>query len=334
MIQPTAVLERLCRQAALEAGAAEAAASALADAIVHAELRGRPSVGVAHLFDYLAALESGAIDGMAVPRILVRGAIISCDARGGIPHAGFLQAFDTLLDVAGVHGCAVFMQHNSYTCGELGYFTDRLAEAGLVAFAAANSPALMAVGSSGGRVLGTNPISFAAPTGAQEPFLVDQASSETAFVAVREAAAAGKEIPAGWAVDSRGEPTTDASAALEGSLLPYGGHKGANMALVAEVLAGLAGGLWSVDAPPFTEGSASPEIGMTILAINPRFADAAFPQRLGAHLDRLSRDYQVRIPGRRPEGTAGQGVLEIDSGQFERLQSAAQKNTNRKLGQA
>ncbi|QHK18924.1 Ldh family oxidoreductase [Pseudarthrobacter psychrotolerans] len=334
MLQPVAVVERLCIQAAQEAGAAEAAAAALADAIIHAELRGRSSVGVSHLFDYLAGLESGAINGAAVPLISVRGGIIACDAGKGIPHTGFLEAVDTILDVAGTHGCAVFLQNNSYTCGELGYFTDRLAEAGLVSLAAANSPALMAVGSSGRRVLGTNPISFAAPTGAQQPFLIDQASTETAFVAVREAAAAGRAIPAGWAVDSQGEPTTDSRAAVEGSLLPYGGHKGANMALVAEVLAGLAGGLWSVDAPSFTEGSASPEIGMTVLAINPRFADAAFPLRLGAHLDRLSRDYQVRIPGRRPEGTAGKGELEIDSGLFEKLQSAAQKNTNRKSGQA
>ncbi|WP_426977313.1 Ldh family oxidoreductase [Pseudarthrobacter sp. O4] len=333
MLQPTAVVERLCIQAAQEAGAAEATAAALADAIIHAELRGRSSVGVSHLFDYLAGLESGAINGAAVPLISVRGGIIACDAGKGIPHTGFLEAVDTILDVAGTHGCAVFLQNNSYTCGELGYFTDRLAEAGLVSLAAANSPALMAVGSSGRRVLGTNPISFAAPTG-QQPFLVDQASSETAFVAIREAAAAGTEIPAGWAVDSHGEPTTDASAAVEGSLLPYGGHRGANMALVAEALAGLAGGLWSVDAPSFTEGSSSPEIGMTVLAINPRFADQAFPLRLGAHLDRLSRDYQVRIPGRRAVGAAGKGVLEIDSGLFEKLQSAAQKNTTRKSGQA
>ncbi|WP_427132172.1 Ldh family oxidoreductase [Pseudarthrobacter sp. S9] len=229
MLQPTAVVERLCIQAALEAGAAEATAAALADAIIHAELRGRSSVGVSHLFDYLAGLESGAINGAAVPLISVRGGIIACDAGKGIPHTGFLEAVDTILEVAGTHGCAVFLQNNSYTCGELGYFTDRLAEAGLVSLAAANSPALMAAGSSGRRVLGTNPISFAAPTG-QQPFLVDQASSETAFVAIREAAAAGTEIPAGWAVDSHGEPTTDASAAVEGSLLPYGGHRGANMA--------------------------------------------------------------------------------------------------------
>lgn len=110
----------------------------------------------------------------------------------------------------------------------------------------------MSVGSSRHRVLGTNPMSFAAPTGSQQPFLIDQASSETAFVAVRDAAAAGRKIPAGWAVDSHGEPTTDARAAVEGSLLPYGGHKGANMALIAEVLAG---GLWSVDAPPFRLGT-------------------------------------------------------------------------------
>ncbi|MCW2950730.1 MAG: lactate dehydrogenase [Thermoleophilia bacterium] len=325
MIQPASVIERLCQQAARAAGADEAAAAALADATVHAELRGRSVVGVSHLFDYLGALEGGAISRTAVPRMSVRGGLIRCDADGGIPHTGFVQALDTLHSVAGSLGCAVFMQHNSYTCGELGFFTDRLAEAGLISFAATNSPALMAVGSSGRPVLGTNAISFAAPTGAHQPILIDQASSETAFVAVREAAAAGKEIPAGWAIDSRGEPTTDARAALDGSLLPYGGHKGANMALIAEVLAGLAGGRWSVDAPSFTAGDASPETGMTLFVVDPGFADVAFPERLGEHLDRLSQDYQVRIPGRRPRTKPEDGVVEIDDGLFVRLQTAAQK---------
>ncbi|MDR6414476.1 Ldh family oxidoreductase [Pseudarthrobacter sulfonivorans] len=236
--------------------------------------------------------------------------------------------------MAGNLGCAVFMQHNSYTCGELGFFTDRLAEAGLVCFAAANSPALMAAGSSGRPVLGTNPLSFAAPTGAHQPFLIDQASSQTAFVAVREAAAAGNDIPAGWAIDCRGEPTTDARAAVDGSLLPYGGHKGANMALVAEVLAGLAGGLWSVDAPSFTAGEANPGIGMTLFVVDPSFAAAGFPERLGTHLDRLAEDYNVRIPGRRPRASSEEGVVEIDEDLFARLQVAARENISRKLGQA
>lgn len=329
MLQPATVIERLCHQAAQAAGADSAAAAALAEAIVHAEQRRRTAVGVSHFFDYLAALDAGAINGRAVPKISVRGGVIHCDADRGIPHTGFLQAFDRILEVAANQGCAVFMQSSSFTCGELGFFTDRLAGAGLISMAAANSPALMAVGPGRRRVLGTNPMSFAAPTGHPYPFLVDQASSETAFVAVREAAAAGRDIPPGWAIDTHGEPTTDPNAAVGGSLLPYGGHKGANMALIAEVLAALAGGLWSVDAPSFTEGDRSPEVGMTLFVVDPGFAAPGFPQRLGAHLDRLSEDYQLQIPGRRTDNE--EPALDIDDAVYEKLQTAANNYTSRKL---
>jgi hypothetical protein len=71
---------------------------------------------------------------------------------------------------------------------------------------------------------------------------------------------------------------------------------------------------------------------MTLFIIDPGFAKPAFPERLGTHLDRLSRDYQVRIPGR--SGTAlEKDFLEIDGGLFGRLQSAAEKNINKKVGQ-
>src|SRR5204862_5860384 len=43
----------------------------------------------------------------------------------------------------------------------------------------------------------------------------------------------------GWALDAHGEPTTDAKEALEGALLPMGGHKGIGIAMMVECLAGV-----------------------------------------------------------------------------------------------
>ena len=57
-------------------------------------------------------------------------------------------------------GIAVFAQTNSYTAGELGYYTRRLAQAGLVALAATNGPALVAAGRARVPVYGTNPFSL------------------------------------------------------------------------------------------------------------------------------------------------------------------------------
>jgi len=62
-------LTRLCHNAILHHGGSPAMALSLAAATVHAEMRGKRSVGVAHLFDYLDALTAGRIDGFAEPAV-------------------------------------------------------------------------------------------------------------------------------------------------------------------------------------------------------------------------------------------------------------------------
>ena len=88
------------------------------------------------------------------------------------------------------------------------------------------------------------------------PRLIDQASSTAAWVRIRDAATAGEPIPEGWALDADVAATTDAAAAaLLGPLLPFGGVKGSNIALVVELLSVLSGVSSSVDAPDFASGT-------------------------------------------------------------------------------
>ena len=88
------------------------------------------------------------------------------------------------------------------------------------------------------------------------------------------------------------------SQAVKGALLAFGGERGANIALMVEVLAaGISGAKWSLDAPSFTSGSQSPGSGLTVIALAPRLVDPGFETRLAAQLDRLS-GHGVHIPGR------------------------------------
>lgn len=295
----------LCRAACLRAGASPQAAASLARAAVDAEAAGQPNVGLAHLADHLGAFRAGRIVGDAVPAVSRPArALFRSDAGGGIAQLGFDMAFDDLVATARDLGIALFAQHNAYTCGALGWFAARLAGEGLVAVAATNGPALLA-GSAGGKpVYCTNPLAFAAPRAGGPPLLIDQASSETAFVNIRRAAKEGRPIPPGWALDADGNPTTDAKAAVKGALLAFGGARGANIALMVEVLAaGLAAANWSLDAPSFVSGSQSPGSGLTVIAIEPKLLDPGFEARLEAQLDRLERDHGVHIPGK-AKGTA------------------------------
>src|SRR3546814_20854701 len=110
------------------------------------------------------------------------------------------------------------------------------------------------------RVFCTVPLSVAVPTGDETPaLLIDQSSSSASLANIRASAEAGREIPEGWALDPAGHPTTDARAALAGSLLPFGGARGANIALMVELLsAALTGANWSRVAPPSNKGATPP----------------------------------------------------------------------------
>ncbi|WP_377290180.1 Ldh family oxidoreductase [Rhizobium sp. SG2393] len=298
---PLAEAFELAEGALLAAGAGRDMARALAAATVDAEAHGQPAVGFVHLVDYLESLQAGRIKGAAEPRRDDPApAIIRIDAAGGIAQHGFALAFNDLVARAGSFGIALFSLSGSYTTGELGYYTRRIAQAGLVAVAATNGPAIMSVPGATGPVYCTNPVSFAAPAADGDVVFFDQSSSATAFVNIRAAADRSESLPEGIAVDVSGAPTTDPAAALRGALLTFGAERGANIALMVEVLAaGLTGANWSLDAAPFTEGQASPGAGLLIVAIAPAVLDRDFSARLSAQLKRLERIHGVHIPGRR-----------------------------------
>ena len=290
----------LAERAARAAGLSAEAALALARATVSANAHGKSSSGFSHLIDYLSASRAGRIVGDAEPVLTSPvPAAIHCDAGGGIAQLGFDRAFDDLRRRAETFGVAIFAQSGSYTTGELGYYPRRLAEAGLVAFAATSGPALMTVAGAKTPVYCTNPIAFAAPLDEGPPLLIDQASSATAFVQLRRYAERGQALPEGWAVDADGEPTVDPKAALRGALLAFGGARGANIALMVEVMAaGLTGANWALDAPSFTTGNRPPGSGLLVIAIAPVLLAPDFPSRLRVQLDRLAK-LGVHIPGRR-----------------------------------
>jgi len=294
-------IRELAIQACTALGAGMNAARSLVDATLSAALFGNENLGFPHFLDYLESFRDGRIDGHAEPQIEhPLPAMILSDARGGIAQLGFDIAYPHLVKQAKGLGVALFTQRNSYTAGELGYYVRRLVHDGLVAFAVTNGPPLMAAAPGGPRVYCTNPHAFAAPVASPaSPLVIDQATSATAYVNIVRAASRKEAIPEGWAVDKDGNMTTDAEEALGGALLPFGGYKGANLALLAEVLsAGLSGSTWSIDANDFRSGHQSPHAGLTVIAISPDAVTPDFVERNTAQLQRL-RGLGVYIPGAR-----------------------------------
>lgn len=284
-------LASLCEQALLDSGAAPDQAGVLTEAAVEAEMLGHQAVGVSHLLDYIDGYRQGRITS-AMPSIEQRSTVVtSVDCHGGIAQYGFEVAFPELCTGAAEHGLSVVAMRGCFTAGELDYYVRRLNQRGLLGLACANSPALVTAAGASGPLLGSNPIAFGLPLPRGRRLAFDQASSATAWVAVRDAALRQEPIPSTWAVDGTGAPTTSAAAALEGALLPFGGYKGGNLALLVEVLATLAGGLFSVEAPPFSRGSDSPAIGVVVAAVSIAILAPGYPERLDVQLDRWRADH-------------------------------------------
>jgi len=116
---------------------------------------------------------------------------------------------------------------NSYNCGVLGYHVEQLAEAGLVAIGFTNSPASIAPVGGKKPVIGTNPFALAVPNAAGgTKFILDQSASVVAKSEIMMRAQEGNSIPEGWALDSKGNHTSDPKVALKGIMSPCGGYKG------------------------------------------------------------------------------------------------------------
>ncbi len=220
-------------------------AALTADCLLAAELRGMPGHGILRLLQYADSVAAGDVRAAPDVRVLRRdGASALVDADGGYGYAPTMLACDLAAELAGEHGMAVVGVRDSHHFGMAGLYAERLAQTGLVGIVLTNAQPIMAPPGIASPLLGNNPLAIAAPRAAPHPPLVlDMAMSQTALGRIRLAAAEGRPIPEGWALDEEGQPTTDAARALAAGLLaPTGGHKGLALALMIDVLAGVMSG--------------------------------------------------------------------------------------------
>jgi (2R)-3-sulfolactate dehydrogenase (NADP+) len=104
-------------------------------------------------------------------------------------------------------------------------------------------------------------------------------------------------------LDKEGNPTTDAKAALEGSLLPIGGGKGYALGVLVEILAGaLAGDILSPDLPlPWMPPEQAAKPGMLLMAFDPTAFGDGYAARMAQMIGALEAE-GGRIPGVRRWG--------------------------------
>lgn len=295
-------IQTLCFDALRRVGASELQAHAAALELREAEAEGIRNVGLGYIHLYLKHLACGKVVGDAVPETVRTSASTTVvNAGHGFCHTAYLHGESRLIECARSEGIGMLAITHSYSAGVLGWFVRRLAKEGLVALMFANSS--KAVAAHGGKVpfFGTNPLAFAAPRAGEEPVVVDMATASTARVNIVRAAREGNPIEAGHAIDEHGEPTTDAAAALRGAQLPLAGPKGFGLGLMVDILGGvLTGGNCSYEASMFSNNEGGPpNVGQSIIAIDPSFYAEGFVAHLEAMLTDMTTDNSARVPGER-----------------------------------
>lgn len=247
-------------------------ARCIAETVTIAERDGCTSHGLFRIPFYVSALKNPNTDACAAPSLRVNdSAVVHVDAHYGFCPLALQIGLPALQEKASRHGIAALAIHDTYNIAALWPEVERLAEGGLVAFAFTAANAYVAPAGGQKPIYGTNPMAFGFPRKDHPPLVFDQASSASARGEIQLHLRDGKTLPEGWAIDINGDPTTDPAAALAGAQLPFGGHKGASLALMVELLAGaLIGDLFSVESSAHDiHNVGAPLGGEFIIAIDP-----------------------------------------------------------------
>lgn len=270
------VLEAFIRDVFVAAGVSAADAATAAPVFVWANLRGVDSHGLARVPRYAELFESG--EANARPNITVssdRPGVIVMDADRAPGPVALTRAADLAIERAREQGVALVAVRGTVHTGAIGYYTSRIADAGLVGLGMVAGMPNMAYEGAAGASVATSPLAIAVPgTGKHPTVVLDMATAVIALGKIAEYKRAGKPLPGGAATTADGTPTTDPELAK--IPLPVGGAKGSGLSLMFELLTSVL-----VAAPILTgfhgaaEGGKQHRQNATFIAIDPAAVGSA-----------------------------------------------------------
>jgi uncharacterized oxidoreductase len=247
---PLARLNGAIRQVVQGFGSGPEEVEAVAANLIEANLKGHDSHGIGMLPRYAEAfLEGGLSVNASVATVLDAGALLRLDGNAGFGQVIGAQAMDLGIERARQHGCCTVALGNAHHLGRIGAWAERVADAGLVSLHFVNVIARPIVAPFGGADarFGTNPFCAGVPIHGRAPVILDFATSMIAQGKTRVAHNKGELVPPGCLIDDAGQPTQNPRYSVVppiGALLTFGGHKGAGLAMLCELLGGaLAAGM-------------------------------------------------------------------------------------------
>jgi LDH2 family malate/lactate/ureidoglycolate dehydrogenase len=269
-------------------------AATIGEVLVEAHLWGRGNSGLQHLKQI--AEVSGARKPISIVREDDHSAVLDGGNNAGLLVAPYMMRVAIAKAKSG--GIAAVSASNGFLGGIGGYYVNIAAREGLIAFMTMSSGHRVAPAGGIDALFGTNPLSIAFPT-AGDPIIYDIATSSINVGGLHRAERLGEALQPGLAIGPGGEPTTDPKAALKGAILPFGGHKGAGLAMMVQFF-GLLGG-----------GAVAPkgmgDFGYFVLVMKPSLfmPTEDYERRVGELVDMIravrpsEAGKPVRVPGER-----------------------------------
>lgn len=293
-------LERVVAALFAASGIPDSAAAKVAEDLVAADIEGVASHGVMLVPMYLQRLKAGSVSRAEAGTIVSdREAAVVLDAGDALGQLTARQAVDLAIERARRFGMASVAVRNAFHFGTAGRYARMMADQGCIGMVMSNTRPLMPATGGAEPLTGNNPIAIAVPSRGDYAAEVDMALSAAAMGKIRNAAAAGQDIPQGWAVDRDGTPTTDPQSAIEGMLLPAAGPKGFGLAFIVDLLTGgLSDGAIGPEVSGLYGDPARPyRCSNLFIALDPGHfvSPDAFGERMSGQLQRVSAS--KRAPG-------------------------------------
>ncbi|MGQ9781633.1 MAG: Ldh family oxidoreductase [Nitrososphaeria archaeon] len=233
-------LERFGTEVFQKLGFDEKNSRLISSSLVLANLRGVDSHGVVRIPVYADGVTSGQINPKPRIRVLKETDFFCLiDGDNTLGYIPATLATEIAISKAKTFGIGLAAVKNLKHSGMLAKYTMQIVKERLFGLATANASPNVALLGFKRPVVGTNPLSLGFPTESAPPIILDMAMSVVARGKVLVASKKGVEIPKGWAINEKGEETTDAEEAIKGMMLPIGGHKGFGLALMIDILCGI-----------------------------------------------------------------------------------------------
>jgi len=212
----------------------------VARVLVMADLFGLSTHGLSRIESYGERLEVGGIATKPVITVeRVAPALVKLDGSNGTGPLVGMHGLRAAMDVAREYGIGAAFVRGSNHFGPISPYSYLAAEEGFASMIGSNATTTIAPWGGSDARLGNSPLGFGVPGAGGSHFMLDMAMSVVARAKIRNALKAGESIPDTWGTDKHGRKTMDPKAALDGFLLPIGGHKGYGLALLVDMFAGV-----------------------------------------------------------------------------------------------